>query len=121
MKQRQKEEPMAMFGDCEQIRAFSHISDVASIIASSVYVPSARNQIFNVGADVPHSVNDLAKVVAAAMGKGCKVVHLDPRNEVKIAFSDHSRAENVFGARQKASLEDGMRNMAALLKDHGCV
>src|SRR5229473_3291833 len=30
------------------------------------------------------------------------------------------RAENVFGARQKASLEDGIRNMAAWVKDHGC-
>jgi UDP-glucose 4-epimerase len=120
MNQLMKDEPMTIFGDGEQLRAFTHISDVASIIAASVDVPSARNQIFNVGADVPHSVNDLAKVVAAAMGKGCKVVHLDPRNEVKIAFSDHSRAENVFGARQKASLEDGIRNMAAWVKDHGC-
>jgi UDP-glucose 4-epimerase len=120
MNQLMKDEPMTIFGDGEQLRAFTHISDVAPIIAASVDVPSARNQIFNVGADVPHSVNDLAQVVAAAMGKDCNVVHLDPRNEVKIAFSDHSRAESVFGARQKVSLEEGIHNMAAWVKDHGC-
>ena len=116
MNQLMKDEPMTIFGDGEQQRAFTHISDVAPIIAASVDVPSARNQIFNVGADVPHTVNDLAQIVANAMGKDCTIAHLDPRNEVKIAFSDHSRAESVFGARRKTSLEEGIQNMAAWVK-----
>jgi UDP-glucose 4-epimerase len=119
MNQLMKGEPMTIFGDGEQERAFTHISDVAPIIATSVEVSSARNQIFNVGADVPHTVNDLAQIVAEVMGQDCRVAHLDPRNEVKIAFSDHSLAESVFGARQKVSLEDGIRNMAVWVKDHG--
>ena len=119
MNQLMKGEPMTIFGDGEQQRAFTHIRDVAPIIANCVDVPSARNRLFNIGADVPHTVNDLAQIVADAMGKNCDVVHLDPRNEVKIAFSDHSFAEGVFGARQKVSLEDGIQNMAAWVKDHG--
>jgi UDP-glucose 4-epimerase len=119
MNQLMKGQPMTIFGDGEQQRAFTHIHDVAPIIAASVDVPAAHNQVFNVGADVPHTVNTLAQIVADAMGKDCKVEHLDPRNEVKIAFSDHSRAENVFGAREKVSLEDGINGMAAWVKDHG--
>jgi UDP-glucose 4-epimerase len=119
MNQLMKGEPMTIFGDGEQQRAFTHISDVAPLIATSVEVEAARNQIFNVGADVPHTVNDLAEIVAEAMAKDCRVVHLDPRNEVKIAFSDHSFAESVFGKREKTSLEDGIRNMAAWVKGHG--
>jgi len=119
MNQLMKSEPMTIFGDGEQQRAFTHIHDVAPIIAASVDVPAAHNQVFNVGADVPHTVNTLAQIVADAMGKDCKVKHLDPRNEVKIAFSDHSRAENVFGTREKVSLEDGINGMAAWVKDHG--
>jgi UDP-glucose 4-epimerase len=53
------------------------------------------------------------------MGKDCDVLHLDPRNEVKIAFSDHSRAEAVFGAQRKVSLQDGIRTMAAWVREHG--
>ena len=64
---------------------------------ASVELAAARNQIFNVGADVPYTVNDLAEIVAEAMGYLCEVNHLDARNEVKIAFSDHSKA-NVFSA-----------------------
>jgi UDP-glucose 4-epimerase len=119
MNQLMKDEPMSIFGDGEQQRAFTHISDVAPIIASCVDVPGARNQLFNVGADVPHTVNYLAEIVAAAMGKPCDVVHLDPRNEVKIAFSDHSRAENTFGNREKVSLQTGIEKMAEWVRLHG--
>jgi len=112
-------QPMTIFGDGEQERAFTHIDDVAPIIAESINFPGARNQIFNVGADVPVSVNYLAKVVAAAMGADCKVIHLEPRNEVKLAFSDHSKAELVFGKREKTSLEEGIRKMIVWVRAHG--
>lgn len=119
MNQLLKGEPMTVFGDGAQQRAFTHIDDVAPIIASCVDFPEARNQVFNVGADVPYTVNELARITAEAMGKECKVAHLDPRNEVKIAFSDHERAERVFGARKKTSLEAGITAMAAWVKTHG--
>src|SRR5260370_11896599 len=118
MNQLMKGEPMTIFGDGEQQRAFTHISDVAPIIAASVDVPSARNRIFNVGADVPYTVNDLARIVAGAMGRDYKLLHLDPRNEVKVAFSDHSLAESVFGSRPKVSLEEGIRSMTAWVREH---
>jgi len=112
-------EAMTIFGDGTQMRAFTHIKDIAPIIAASVDYSSARNQIFNVGADVPYTVNDLAKVVADAMGKQGRALHLDPRKEVKIAFSDHSKAEAVFGKREKTSLKIGISAMAEWVRKHG--
>jgi UDP-glucose 4-epimerase len=112
-------EPMTIFGDGEQERAFTHIDDVAPIIAESINLPAARNEIFNVGADIPFTVNYLARVVAGAMGADCKVTHLEPRNEVKLAFSDHSKAELVFGKQEKTSLEEGVRKMVAWVRAHG--
>lgn len=112
-------EPMTIFGDGTQVRAFTHIDDVAPIIASSIAVPAARNQIFNVGADVPYTVNDLARIVADAMGVKCDVVHLDPRNEVKVAFSDHSRVQHVFGREPQVTLPAGIRAMAEWVKARG--
>jgi UDP-glucose 4-epimerase len=119
MNQLLRGEPMTIFGDGTQQRAFTHIDDVAPIIASSVDFPDARNQIFNVGADVPHTVNELAEVVADAIGKPCEINHLDARNEVKIAFSDHSKAERIFGKRAKTALPEGVGAMAAWVREHG--
>jgi len=112
-------ETMTVFGDGTQQRAFTHIDDVAPIMAASVDFPAARNQIFNVGADVPHTVNNLAEVVAEAMGKPCSIRHLDARKEVKIAFSDHSKAELVFGKRAKTCLAEGVVAMAEWVRRHG--
>lgn len=119
MNQLLRAEPMTIFGDGNQLRAFTHIDDVAPIIAKSVEYPAARNQIFNVGADEANTVNDLAEVVAHAMGAPGKVVHLDARNEVKVAFSDHSKAERVFGKSEKKSLREGVGGMAAWVRSHG--
>jgi UDP-glucose 4-epimerase len=119
MNQIMQGEPMTIFGDGQQQRAFTHIRDVAPLIAECVEVPGARNEIFNVGADKPCTVNQLARTVAAAIGAECRVVHLEPRNEVKIAFSDHSKAERVFGQRPKVPLEEGIRRMAEWAKVHG--
>jgi UDP-glucose 4-epimerase len=119
MNQLLKQEPMTIFGDGTQQRAFTHVRDVAPIIASCVKLPVARNEIFNIGADLPYTVNDLARIVAQAMGTECKVTHLQARNEVKIAFSNHSKSERVFGKQSKTSLHDGIQAMAAWVKKHG--
>jgi len=111
--------PMPIFGDGTQQRAFTHINDVAPIIAASIDYPAARGEIFNVGADIPYTVNDLARVVAECMGTPCRVKHLDARNEVKVAFSDHSKAKRIFGERKETSLEDGISATAQWVKQHG--
>ena len=109
-------EPMTVFGDGKQQRAFTHVGDVAPIIAGSVSVPAARNQVFNVGADVPITVNELARMIAAALGVECKLKYLPARNEVKVAFSDHGKLERVFGRGRKTPLESGLRAMAQWLR-----
>jgi len=105
--------PMTVFGDGKQTRAFSYISDVAPVIARSIQRPKALNQIFNVGANQPHTVIDLANSVARCMGVTPNVVHLEARNEVVNAYSLHDKAARVFGDLiQNVSLEDGLSRMS---------
>lgn len=105
-------EPCTIFGDGEQTRAFTHIDDVAPMIARSVGIPDAYGEVFNVGADTPYTVNYLAKIVCEAMGSDPGVVHLPPRNEVVHAFSDHSKARELLGATPPVPLEEGVPRMA---------
>ena len=67
-------EPLTVFGDGEQTRAFSYIDDVAPVIARSVERRDSYNKIFNVGADTPYSVNALARAVANAFGNSVSVL-----------------------------------------------
>src|SRR5499427_4044086 len=59
--------PMTVFGDGLQTRAFTHIDDVAPLIARSIEVSDAANEVFNVGAETPYTILHLANEVAAAL------------------------------------------------------
>jgi UDP-glucose 4-epimerase len=119
MNQILQQKPMTVFGDGLQTRAFSYIGEVAPIIAESIDVPEARNQVFNVGADHPYSVKELAVAVARAMGVDPDVVHLPARNEVIDAYSSHEKVWRVFGDRRRFSLDEGLARMAAWVRKHG--
>ncbi len=111
--------PMTVFGDGTQTRAFSYIGDLAPIMAESIDTPAAYNQIFNIGADQPYSVNELAEAVARAMGVQPNLVHLSARNEVLNAYSSHEKVQRVFGERKLHSLDEGLTRMAQWVKQHG--
>jgi UDP-glucose 4-epimerase len=120
MNQIMQGKPMTIFGDGRQTRAFSYISDVAPVIAQSVHRPQCHNKIFNVGADQPYSVLELAETVAAEMGVTPQIVHLDPRQEVLHAFSSHERVQSIFGDLiRNVPLGDGIRRMAAWARRTG--
>jgi UDP-glucose 4-epimerase len=112
--------PITVFGDGTQERAFSYVGDIAPQIAEAPWVNGARGEVFNIGADQSYTINELAEEVSRAMGRpGHPVAHLAARNEVMIAYSDHSKARRVFGSNPQTTLEDGLRKMAAWAKRVG--
>lgn len=119
MNQLLKGQPMTIFGSGEQQRAFSHISDAAPIIAECVDNKRAWNRVYNIGADTPYTVNQLAVEVAKAMGMFANVKYLPPRAEVAVAFSDHTRVREAFGAPHPHPLHLGLKQMADWVKKHG--
>jgi UDP-glucose 4-epimerase len=119
MNQIMQGQPCTIFGDGEQTRAFTYISDVAPVIADSIDNPKAYNETFNIGADVPYSVNELARQVHKHMGRDTGVKHLEARKEVVHAFSDHSKARTILGYEPKVTLEEGIRRTCAWVKQVG--
>ena len=114
-----RNESLPIFGTGEQTRAFSYIGDVAPGIARAPFVPESRNEIFNVGADQPVSVNELATTVADAFGVSPVLDFLPAREEVVAAWADHSRFRNVFRPGSEVSLKDGIGRMATWAKEVG--
>jgi len=110
---------MPVFGDGLQTRAFSHISDVAPVIARAPLVDAARNEVFNIGADQPYTILDLVTEIAAAFGVEPDVEHLPARNEVVHAFSDHAKVRSVFDPPAPLSLREGVVRTAEWVKQHG--
>lgn len=104
--------PLPVFGNGEQQRAFSYIGDVAPHLAAAPFVAGSANQVFNVGANRPYSINELASVVSRAFAVEPNIKYLPPRVEVDKVWADHSKCERIFGVHAETTLEDGVRRMA---------
>jgi UDP-glucose 4-epimerase len=112
-------QPMPVFGDGLQTRAFSHVADVAPIIARSPQVQAARNQTFNVGADRPYTILELAEEVAHALGLPCELKHLAPREEVVHAYANHDKVRDAFQPADPIDLRTGIERMAQWVRERG--
>src|SRR5215831_8048175 len=119
MNQVMQGQPMAIFGDGTQTRAFSHIDDVAPIIATAPLVEKAYNETFNIGADKPYSVNELAQEIANSFGVPLDVRFLPPRSEVQHAFCAHKKVSKFFEIPPPINLSHGIQRMTNWARERG--
>jgi UDP-glucose 4-epimerase len=111
---------LTIFGDGMQTRAFSHINDVAPVIAKSINKKEAYNEIFNIGADTPFSVKDLSTFICEAFDVPEQIEFLEARNEVVHAYSDHAKVHRYFGDMiHNISLKEGISRMVNDVKSKG--
>jgi len=120
MNQVLKGEPLTVFGDGRQSRAFSYIADVAPIIAKSVSRPECYNEVFNIGADIPCTVLELANEISRAFQVSPQIRHLEARNEVLHAYASHEKLRRCFrDLPAPTSLNAGISKMAAWVRAMG--
>ncbi len=111
--------PLTIFGDGEQTRAFSYVKEISGIIAKSATNKAAYGEAFNVGADTPYSVNQLATEVCKLFGAEENINHLEARNEVVHAYSSHDKVRKYFPNEPTFTLQEGLEVMANWAKEHG--
>ena len=120
MNQAMRGQPFTIFGDGSQTRAFSHIADIAPIIADAIHDRRNYGEVFNIGADQPYTICELAQAVATAMDVEMEVEYLPRRFEVEHAFADHSKSKRAFGEKLgRVSLQEGLARMASWAKSVG--
>lgn len=95
---------MTIVGDGEQRRDFVHVKDVvqANILASKFSPPNDYiwGQIYNIGTETNHSVNDIARMI------GGKSVHIPPRDgEARVTLSDCTKSKTHLGWNAKVSID----------------
>ena len=106
-----KGEPPIIYGDGEQSRDFTYVSDVvgANLLAAGAPM-DAWGRVYNVAPGGGTKVNALAKAVIAACGMGRKPVHEPPRpGDIVHSTADASAAAAAIGFRVGVSLEEGIR------------
>ncbi|MDP3879216.1 MAG: SDR family oxidoreductase [Dehalococcoidales bacterium] len=108
--------PPVIFGDGEQTRDFTYITDVAR--ATILAVESQATGVFNIGNGESTSIEQLAQLSIEIIGKAknLKPVHTDPRpGDIVHSIADTTRASG-FGYKPQYSLEEGLRETVSRLQ-----
>lgn len=111
--------PLELLGDGEQIRCFTHISDLADGIITVMESENAINEDFNIADPRPIKIIDLARTLWELMDvdKPFKVRYVDGfRYDIKKRLPDTAKIEKKLGWRTKIKLEDGLLDVIKWLK-----
>lgn len=104
-------EPMTIFGDGEQTRAFSFIDDSLEPLWNSAVLPQASKEIINLGGIEEISIKDAAHTLKEVIGTTLGVTHLEPRHEVKHSIPTFQKSIDILGFEYKTPLKEGLTQM----------
>jgi UDP-glucose 4-epimerase len=103
-------EPMTIFGDGNQTRAFSYIDDNLEPLFKSAILPEASKQIINLGGIEEISINDACSTLQEVIGGG-DIVYKEARHEVKHSIPTWQKSVDILGYEYKTNLKTGLTEM----------
>lgn len=107
-----REKPIYIYGDGEQLRAFSYIQDVTPCIIKAGFSDKCTGEIINIGGKEPVTINKVARIIMEEFGRETEVIHLPSRpKEVKYAYSTHQKSERLLDYEERFSLREGIKRM----------
>jgi UDP-glucose 4-epimerase len=110
MYQHLNNEPMTIFGDGTQTRAFSYIDDSLEPLWNSAILPQASKQIINLGGIEEYSINEANTILREVIG-GSSIIYKEGRHEVKHSIPTWEKSINILGFEHKTNLHTGLTNM----------
>ena len=110
MYQHINDQPMTIFGDGGQSRAFSFVDDCLEPLWNSATREEASKQIINLGGIKEYTIKDANEILKRVMGGG-KTVHLEQRHEVRHTSVAYAKSVSLLGYQDKTSLESGLSIM----------
>ncbi len=109
-------EPILVYGDGEQRRDFTYVSNVVDGTIRAAEAAGASGRIFNVAASAPATVNDVAAAIGAVLGKPVEKTFAPPRvGDIRDSWADVTAAREVLGWEPTVDLEDGLRRTVETL------
>ena len=105
-------EPISIYGDGLQKRAFSDIKYYLEPFEKVLY--DFDGEIFNIGADTEFKIIDVANTlqdISKKYGFSSSIIHYEPRTEVKDAFCNHDKAKKYLNFNDQTNIEETIEDM----------
>ena len=105
-------EPISIFGDGTQTRAFSDIRFYMEPFEKVIF--DHNDEIFNIGADRKYKISDVAQLlqgIAKKHGFKSSLKYFEARSEAKHAFCNHDKAKRLLDFQDDTILEETIEEM----------
>lgn len=119
-------QPPIIYGDGQQKRAFSFITDITPSIAKAGFLKKTNGEIVNIGPRQEHTINHIADLILTKFTKKksppthLKPIHVTDRPlEVKNAFCTDKKARQLLDFNPKIDLEEGIERTISWAKELG--
>jgi UDP-glucose 4-epimerase len=101
--------PPIVFGDGEQTRDFTYVSNVVDANWIAATHPNAAGEVFNIGCGTRTSLNQLAHEMSRIVGTNCRPLYEPARQgEVRHSLADIGKAKRLLGYAPAVSLKEGL-------------
>ena len=103
-------EPVVVYGDGEQVRDFTYVSDVAAATVAAANADLPPSALFNVSGGSSSTVNNVLRLVAESVGRELTVLK-EPNQpgDVRITGGAIDRARRHLGWEPAVPLEEGTK------------
>lgn len=105
LKLRKERKPLPIYGDGEQTRDFTYVSDVVDACIKAMKA-DAHNQVINICNNKNVSVNEIAKLIG-----GRKSYELPRKGDVLHTLGDNERAKILLTWQPRVTVKEGLRRM----------
>ncbi len=108
-------EPLTIYGDGQQKRAFTFIDDIMEPMYKASFDSRAKNEIINLGGIHEYTINEAARFLINIYQEQNKnkveILYLEPRHEVKEAWSTWKKSIELIDFEHKTDLKTGLEKM----------
>lgn len=106
-------EPLTVYSDGTQVRTFTWVSDACRALAGIMESPASVGEVYNVGAETPIRIRDLAEQILRMTGSSSGIRHIPYEEAFDEGFEDigHrvpevAKLRRLLGFAPSGSLED---------------
>lgn len=102
-------EPVRIFGDGQQTRDFTYISDVVEANLSAATIDSAVGEVMNIAGGSQVTLHQVLQILRDISGSRIEIAHDSKQpGDVRDTFGDTTRAREVMRYRPRVALREGL-------------
>lgn len=113
-----KKKPITVYGDGNQIRDFTHCSDIAQSIILSIEKPITNGKFFNVGTGKPTTVNKIVEEVFKNVGEVPINYKPYPKGDPLGGYADTTLMKKYLDWEPEIILDEGIKEYFQWLSKH---